>query len=40
MEKDEWGVMYWDKGNIGSYHGDAFEMTHIKYEGQAAYEKV
>lgn len=33
MEKDEWGVMYWDKGNIGSYHGDAFEMTHIKYEG-------
>ena len=29
----EWGVSYWDKSKIGSYHGSAFEMTDIKYEG-------
>lgn len=32
-EEVEWGVSYWDKSKIGSYHGDAFEMTDIKYEG-------
>lgn len=29
----EWGISYWDKSKIGSYHGDAFEMTDIKYKG-------
>lgn len=29
----EWGVSYLDKSKIGSYHGSAFEMTDIKYEG-------
>lgn len=32
-KETEWGVMYWDKSKIGSYHGSAFETTDIKYEG-------
>ncbi|RKI42800.1 hypothetical protein D7V86_04775 [bacterium D16-51] len=33
QEETEWGVSYWDKSKIGSYQGDTFELTDIKYEG-------
>lgn len=30
-DDSQWGVMYWDKSGIGSYHGNEFQVTDIPY---------
>lgn len=31
QENDEWGLLYWDKSNIGNYQGEVFSMEKIPY---------